>query len=667
MNRHEITNTDVNTSNHLLHYSEGFVKVPSLEKGKDFIDSMPKFDISKDWIDSLPDYDTIAMQLRDSNALDNLRASISLFNKNFASVTEEACSKNVWFEKEFEGLYKKVDSIIYKGVDAADNSAGFSETCKLSKVKEFVMGKTIPETIKTVGYFALVKHIALLNYGRKVCEHYLGNKLDLSIVDEINDFYDDLITPDYIKEYFPEVACTPKELAKGLADITCKAADAALYIAGKALTGALSVVEDAVDYVIGTIAGVTGNKDVAQRIYEADISHAISEKIDELYDGPEFIRNIGQFAEECGHIAAFLGASYLEIAQGGIIACIAAAAVGLSRAGETVKSDISEKDEYLNRMAIHGAVKAIVTAVAVKVVGGIHDIADAAYKEAVSEVRKELGKDSIELLISRLIVGGENAFAAGALGGLTMSIGDTATDLFGWLIDAKDEFAVRWKEIVKSVAIGGAFNTTLFMFKDGIPEINKYITEMSIRPLSVSEIQTLREKLGWSDKKIANNCMGIDKNGVIHYKTTNQHLEGTTSVNGVKYRRVQFEYNGVKIEGVFPEFDSLFDINLDNTDFKSNAYARICNDKLRQAIENDKDLKMRFSSEQLEDIKNGLTPRDFVWHHNEIPGKMQLVRRIDHDKTLYPNAVRNSPAHTGGSSIWGPDSIMKDKRKVELL
>lgn len=173
------------------------------------------------------------------------------------------------------------------------------------------------------------------------------------------------------------------------------------------------------------------------------------------------------------------------------------------------------------------------------------------------------------------------------------------------------------------------------------------------RALTDDEKDTLKEKLGWSDKQIAK-CT-IDKDGVIHYKTDRSDLEGKTSENGVPYERKTIEINGVKIEGVFPIFDSVFDTQLDSNNFKTKTYANECNTKLKEAVNNNPDLKSIFTEEQLKNIEDGQTPTGYVWHHNEEPGKMQLVKREDHDKTI------GGAAHTGGNSLWGADS--GDSRK----
>ena len=182
------------------------------------------------------------------------------------------------------------------------------------------------------------------------------------------------------------------------------------------------------------------------------------------------------------------------------------------------------------------------------------------------------------------------------------------------------------------------------------PEYN----EDGTRELTEDEKQYLKDKLGWSDEKLKK-CT-IDENGVIHYKTDRSDLEGKTSENGVPYERRTIEINGVKIEGVFPKFDSAFDTELAPENYKSKAYAKECNAKLKEAVENDPELRSKFTEEQLKDIEEGRTPTGYVWHHNEEPGKMQLVKREDHDRAI------GGAAHTGGNSLWGADSVDNSKK-----
>lgn len=175
--------------------------------------------------------------------------------------------------------------------------------------------------------------------------------------------------------------------------------------------------------------------------------------------------------------------------------------------------------------------------------------------------------------------------------------------------------------------------------------------EGETRELTGEEKQALKDKLGWSDDRIQK-CT-IDEDGVIHYKTDRSDLEGKTAENGVPYERRAIEIDSVKIEGVFPNFDSAFDAELPPDKFKTKAYAKECNAQLKETAENDPELRSKFTDEQRSDIDEGRTPTGYVWHHNEEPGKMQLVKRVDHDRVI------GGAAHTGGNSLWGADSVDK--------
>ncbi len=72
----------------------------------------------------------------------------------------------------------------------------------------------------------------------------------------------------------------------------------------------------------------------------------------------------------------------------------------------------------------------------------------------------------------------------------------------------------------------------------------------------------------------------------------------------------------------------------------------LCNQRLKEAVENDEELCKKFTSEQLEQIQNGDTPDGYTWHHDVEKGRMQLVDTETHQKT----------GHTGGKSIWGGGS-----------
>lgn len=61
-------------------------------------------------------------------------------------------------------------------------------------------------------------------------------------------------------------------------------------------------------------------------------------------------------------------------------------------------------------------------------------------------------------------------------------------------------------------------------------------------------------------------------------------------------------------------------------------------------IESNSELKKKFLDANMTEIKNGLTPIGYVWHHTENAGKMQLVEQKVHQL---------GQPHTGGRSLWG--------------
>lgn len=184
---------------------------------------------------------------------------------------------------------------------------------------------------------------------------------------------------------------------------------------------------------------------------------------------------------------------------------------------------------------------------------------------------------------------------------------------------------------------------------------NTEYNEDGTRELTEDEKQAIKDKLGWSDEKLKK-CT-IDKDGVIHYKTDRCDLKGKTSENGVPYERRRIVINGVTIEGVFPKFESVFDTELAPDNLKTKAYAKECNAALKEAIANDPELRSKFTPEQIKDIEEGRTPTGYVWHHNEEPGKMQLVKRENHDRAI------GGAAHTGGNSLWGADSVDNSRKE----
>lgn len=136
-------------------------------------------------------------------------------------------------------------------------------------------------------------------------------------------------------------------------------------------------------------------------------------------------------------------------------------------------------------------------------------------------------------------------------------------------------------------------------------------------------------------------------NSPRHLSTIREDLEGQRYPGtNVEYRRRVFNLNGEKVEGVFPVFHSKFDVCLPN-DLRTASdddQFKYCTQRLARRVESDPEFAKQFTSRQLEQIKNG-EPRisGLTWHHNEIPGRMQLVDANEH----------STCRHIGGRSLWG--------------
>lgn len=167
--------------------------------------------------------------------------------------------------------------------------------------------------------------------------------------------------------------------------------------------------------------------------------------------------------------------------------------------------------------------------------------------------------------------------------------------------------------------------------------------EIEARPLTQEEKDYYKEMVGCSGSLLENAT--IDENAKIYLKTINESKEGQTGENGVKYERKTVEINGVKVEGVFPQFNSAIDVQLPEQliQARDSAQAEYANEALKEKVNNDSEFAKQFSDEQLEQIENGETPDGFTWHHSEEYGEMQLISTEDHQNNR----------HTGGKAIWG--------------
>ena len=130
----------------------------------------------------------------------------------------------------------------------------------------------------------------------------------------------------------------------------------------------------------------------------------------------------------------------------------------------------------------------------------------------------------------------------------------------------------------------------------------------------------------------------------------NESLEGDYHpISGVEFEKKTVELpDGSQVEGVFPNFESKFDAQLDESQYNDSdaKHFKEANSQLKEAVENDPEFREQFTDDQLEQIEAGDTPEGYVWHHSEEPGTLQLVDTTTHTQT----------GHTGGRKIWGGGS-----------
>lgn len=136
-------------------------------------------------------------------------------------------------------------------------------------------------------------------------------------------------------------------------------------------------------------------------------------------------------------------------------------------------------------------------------------------------------------------------------------------------------------------------------------------------------------------------------NGVWQVRQTlaNGSFKWITVRNG--HLRNKIHTSGIRFDSQgFPVFTSKHNFTLANNDLKaSNAtqFSR-ANANLRAAYNRSpSSFNNRFSSKQIADIRNGVTPRGHIWHHHQDRGRLQLVTQPPHGAT----------GHTGGRAIWG--------------
>lgn len=177
-------------------------------------------------------------------------------------------------------------------------------------------------------------------------------------------------------------------------------------------------------------------------------------------------------------------------------------------------------------------------------------------------------------------------------------------------------------------------------------DLNKAeVAETKSKSLTEEQKEYLRENTSLSGTAIENIC-GVDTEDRYHLKCRNEELAGKRhEATGIKYVEKTITVDSVELVGVFPEFKAAFECKIPDEIQKNGdrEIFRYCTEQLRDYLEAHLEEKALFNEQQLEQITNGEPYiKGYTWHHNEVPGKMQLVE----------TKVHAMSGHTGGNSIW---------------
>ena len=176
--------------------------------------------------------------------------------------------------------------------------------------------------------------------------------------------------------------------------------------------------------------------------------------------------------------------------------------------------------------------------------------------------------------------------------------------------------------------------------ENGLIELNEHVYGYSDK--EVGQIsQQIASELTHSDVDAT-----MKSDDTVFLKSRNMKLEGERHPEtNVLFERTSLELDGTKCETVEPWFDHAGQIKLDQSEYKASRrkQRKISNTTLASDPLQQEQLKNVFSDIQIDDMKNGITPSGYVWHHAATPGVMQLV----------PSDIHRKTGHTGGYSIWG--------------
>jgi hypothetical protein len=167
---------------------------------------------------------------------------------------------------------------------------------------------------------------------------------------------------------------------------------------------------------------------------------------------------------------------------------------------------------------------------------------------------------------------------------------------------------------------------------------------MELQPLSEEMKEKLREEGLLSERVIE--AIRVDADGNYVLNCRNSELAGKTHPDtGVPFVEKTVQVGSIELRVVMPEFPTKFALDIPKEVWAKGdtAIFEYCTEQLKEAITANPELAKQFTSQQLEQIMNGdAYIKGLTWHHNEVPGRMELV----------DSKVHAATGHTGGNTIW---------------
>ncbi|MCC2380290.1 HNH endonuclease [Bacillus wiedmannii] len=164
---------------------------------------------------------------------------------------------------------------------------------------------------------------------------------------------------------------------------------------------------------------------------------------------------------------------------------------------------------------------------------------------------------------------------------------------------------------------------------DSVEDFLKQVDDTTIKEFGDDSVEEFKEVVELTETYLNTKT----KNNIL-----NKPLAGGTHVQ----KGVDFDILGFPI---FKGDDVKFSLKLEKDFYvmKDTDQFRECTKLVKEAIEKGEISKELFTKKQLAQINDGLPRIDgLIWHHHQIPGKMQLVIKEVH-----------SVNHLGGNRLWG--------------